>query len=234
MNIKILLLSFLTFAFATNIISQETKEIKVPAFSQVKFEGAAHWVLIPSDNERVEIETNNAEIFNYVEIENNGNLLIIYTVDKSKDITKLFRYVTIRVYFKSINNIKLSGVGSVLMKESNSVPEVTATLRGTGSMTLAVDCDDFYSNMFGTGSMEVSGIAKKSLVRVEGVGGFHGSKLKTQDTDVTVSGVGSAMVNASRNLTATINGVGSIRYTGNPGNKNFNSNGLGSIREMNE
>jgi len=234
MNIKILLLTVITFAFATNIISQETKEVKVPEFSQVKFEGAAHWVLIPSDTEKVEIETNNAEIFNYVEIDNYGDLLIINTVDKSRDITKLFRYVTIRVYFKSINNIKLSGVGSVIMKDSNSAPEITATLKGTGSMTLAIDCNDFYGNMHGTGSMEVSGTAKKSQVRVEGVGGFNGAKLETQDTDVTVSGVGNAQVNASHDLTATINGVGSIRYNGDPKNKNFQSNGLGSIKKRNE
>ncbi len=66
---------------------------------------------------------------------------------------------------------------------------------------------------------------------MEGVGSYEGYELLSTDMNVTVSGVGGAKVRASGTLTATLNGVGSIRYKGDPENKNFNTNGIGSIKK---
>ena len=49
--------------------------------------------------------------------------------------------------------------------------------------------------------------------------------------NVTVSGVGGAKVNATDILTATLNGVGSIKYDGDPGTTNLNTNGIGVIKK---
>lgn len=234
MNYKLIITTLAIILFSTTIFAQETKEVNVDSFNEIKLEGSAQWELIPSDKEKVVIESNNSDVFNYINIENNGKTLVISTTEKTKNISKLFKSVTIKVYFESLEDISLGGVGSIKMPDGFSATNVTATLRGTGSMELKVNCTTFNGNIHGTGSLSVEGNATSSIIRVEGVGNFEGSDFATVETNVTVSGVGGAKVNASNTLTATINGVGSIRYKGDPKNKNFNSNGLGSIKKSND
>ncbi len=225
--ISILVLSL----FAVIVLrAQEQKEIQVESFNQVKFEGSAQWVLIPSDVEKVVIESSNTDVFNYVEVDHKGDMLIVRTTDKNKNITKLFKSVTINVYFNEIEKIALSGVGSVSCKETSVSSTMEATLRGTGNMYLDVQCTEFIGNMHGTGMLSVKGLTDRATARVEGVGSFEAYELMCTNMNVTVSGVGGAKVYASNTLTATLNGVGSIRYKGDPETKNFNTNGLGNIK----
>lgn len=58
MNYKIVFLTVAIFLIGYNINAQEQKEISVESFNEVKFEGSAQWVLIPSDEEKVVIESN--------------------------------------------------------------------------------------------------------------------------------------------------------------------------------
>ncbi|NQU34307.1 MAG: DUF2807 domain-containing protein [Bacteroidetes bacterium] len=228
---KNILLALGIILFTVSLKAQQTKEIKVTSFDEVKFEGSAQWVLIPSDEERVLIESENTDVFDFVSIDQKGDLLTISTTDKNKNITKLFKSVTIKVYFKSISSVSLSGVGNVNTESQFKVSSLTAILRGTGNMDLEVDCNEFIGNMYGTGVLTVSGTSDKSIVRVEGVGGFDGSEFETSDMNVTVSGVGGAKVYATDILTATLNGVGSIKYDGDPGTTNLNTNGIGAIKK---
>jgi len=231
MNYKTVFLAVTILFFAFNIKAQEQKEIKLTSFSEVKFEGSAQWVLIPSDREKLIIESKSADVFDYIDIDQNGSLLIISATDKNKNITKLFKSVTIKVYFKSLKSVSLSGTGSVKCNEKFNASKLTATLRGSGNMYLDVQCSEFIGNMYGTGELNVSGTANESIVRVEGVGGFDGYEFIASDMDVTVSGVGGAKIHATDRLTATLNGVGSIRYKGEPNTKNLNVNGVGNIKK---
>ena len=231
MNYKTVLLAVTILFLAFNIRAQEQKEIKLTSFSEVKFEGSAQWVLIPSDEEKLIIESKSEDVFDYIDVDQSGSLLTISTTDKNKNITKLFKSVTIKVYFKSLKSVSLSGTGSVKCNENFSTSKLTATLRGSGNMYLNVQCAEFIGNMSGAGELNITGAADKSIVRVEGVGGFDGYEFITSDMDVTVSGVGGAKVYATDRLTATLNGVGSIRYKGEPKTKNLNVNGIGTIKK---
>ena len=231
MNFKSIIITAFVLLFVYKSNAQEQKEINVEPFSKVKFEGSAQWVLIPSDEEKVVILSKNDDVFGYIDVNQNGSELVISTTDKNKNITKLFQSVTITVYFKSINQVYLSGVGSVNSDGEIITSKLTATLKGTGDMNINVQCSEFVGNMKGTGSLNVKGKTDSGLVRVEGVGGFDGYELKCSNMDVTVSGVGGAKVFASEILTATLNGVGSIKYKGNPETKNLNTNGIGSIKK---
>ncbi len=234
MNYRIIISTLAIIFFTITIFAQETKEINVDPFTKIKLEGSAQWELIPSDEHKVIIESKSADVFNYIDVENKGNTLIVSTTEKSKNINKLFKSVVIKIYFESIEDISLGGVGSITMSESFSTTHMVASLRGTGSMDLNINCSDFTGNIYGTGSLTIVGNSTISTIRVEGVGNFDGYDFTTSTTTVTVSGVGGAQVSASNSLTATINGVGSIKYKGDPETKNFNSNGLGSIKKSND
>ncbi|MCB2209120.1 MAG: DUF2807 domain-containing protein [Bacteroidetes bacterium] len=211
--------------------AQAVKECKVTSFEEVNFEGTATWILIPSNEEKVLIESKSEDVFDYIDIEQKGQVLSINTTDKQKNITKLFKSMTIKVFFTSIHSVSLSGAGSVTTENPIQASQLTATLSGSGNMDLNIKCSQFEGHMYGTGELEVSGNADKAVVKVDGVGGFDGYDFITKNMDVTVSGVGGAKVHATKKLTATLNGVGSIRYKGNPETKNLNTNGVGAIKE---
>lgn len=231
MNYKSVIITAIVLLFVFESNAQEQKEITVESFNKVKFEGSAQWVLIPSDEEKVVILSKSDDVFGYIDVNHKGSELVVSTTDKNKNITKLFKSVTIKVYFKSINSVYLSGVGSVTSEGEISASKLTATLKGTGDMNINVQCSEFFGNMQGTGGLNVKGKTENGLVRVEGVGGFDGYELICSNMDVTVSGVGGAKVFASEKLTATLNGVGSIGYKGDPETKNLNTNGIGSIKK---
>lgn len=230
MNYKNILLVTLVLFIGYQINAQEEKEIKVGSFNEVKFEGSAQWVLVPSDEEKVVILSKSEDVFDYINVNESANVLTINTTDKNKNITKLFKSVTIKVYFKSINSVYLSGVGSVTAEKRIIAKELTATLKGTGNMNINIQCSEFVGNMYGTGGLNVIGKTSIGMVRVEGVGSFDGYKLECANMNVTVSGVGGAKVYATEIITATLNGVGSIKYKGNPKTKNLNTNGIGIIK----
>ena len=232
MNHKSVVFAVLVLLFVYKSNAQEQKEIKLEPFNNVKFEGSAQWVLVPSSEEKVVILSKSEDVFDYIDVNQNGGTLVVSTTDKNKNITKLFKSVTIKVYFKSIESVFLSGVGSVNTEDKIVTSKFTATLKGTGDMNLDIECSDFIGNMQGTGGLNVEGTADNALVRVEGVGGFDGYELLCLNMDVTVSGVGGAKVYASKVLKATLNGVGSIKYKGNPETKNLDTNGIGSIKKI--
>lgn len=231
MKQKFILLVILSLFVGIQINAQAVKECQVTSFDKVNFEGAAKWILIPSQEEKVLIESKSEDVFDYIDIKQKGQTLSINTTDKQKNITKLFKSVTIKVFFTSIHSVSLSGAGSVNTEKPIQTSQLTATLSGSGNMHLEVACSQFEGNMYGTGELEVSGKAEKAEVRVDGVGGFDGYEFITNNMDVTVSGVGGAKVHATKKLTATLNGVGSIRYKGDPETKNLNTNGVGAIKE---
>lgn len=234
MNYKAIILSTVALLASIILQAQAQKEIQLESFSEVRFEGSAQWVLVPSDEEKVVIKSDNEDVFDYIDIEREGEVLVINTTDKNKQITKLFKSVMIKVYFKSIRSVSLSGVGSVTTNGKISAAALHATLRGTGNMYLEIESEEFIGNMYGTGMLNVKGTADKSIVKVEGVGSFEGYELQTVDMNVTVSGVGGAQVYAKESLTATINGIGSVKYKGDPVSKNLNKNGVGSIRGVDD
>ncbi len=231
MNIlKTLFFLIVTF-FVLNLEAQEQKEVNVASFNSVKFEGSAKFVLVPSGTEKVVLESKNPDVFDYMDIHNEGTTLVISATDKNKNVTKLFKSVTVAVYFKSLKEVALSGAGSVKCREPFTAGNLTATLRGTGNMYLDIKCNVFTGNMYGTGSLNLQGTTDRAIVDVDGVGGFSGYDLVAGDVDVVVSGVGGAKVHATHKLKATLNGVGSIRYKGDPEIKDFDTNGLGNIRK---
>jgi hypothetical protein len=64
--------------------------------------------------------------------------------------------------------------------------------------------------------LTIAGSADVLDLNLSGVGGFQGEEFKTKQATVRNSGVGSAVVNVSEELNASVSGVGSIEYVGSP------------------
>lgn len=121
--------------------------------------------------------------------------------------TKPIEYI---VEVKTLEGLQVSGVGQMEGNDLKS-PKLVVSLSGVGNMALK-------------GSVEVLEL------KVTGVGSFQGAELQTKKAVVRNSGVGNAIVNVSDQLDATVSGVGTIEFLGNP-SVNQSVSGIGKIRK---
>jgi hypothetical protein len=123
-----------------------------------------------------------------------------------------YSQITINVYvsMKSVELLEISGTGSFSMTEPIQTDALTCRIQGEGSMTLRGSADD-------------------QIVEIQGVGDVHSFDFEAARCTVVLSGTGSAEVKATQSLDATVSGVGSIVYDGNPHELNQHVSGVGTI-----
>ncbi|NLP34167.1 MAG: hypothetical protein GX359_03120 [Clostridiales bacterium] len=81
----------------------------------------------------------------------------------------------------------------------------------------------------GAGNIELEGATDKISIFVKGAADIDAYEMIAEDAEVEVNGTALCKVYASENLTATLKGVGAIKYDGDPKNINKIINGLGTI-----
>lgn len=82
----------------------------------------------------------------------------------------------------------------------------------------------------GVGNMTIEGAADSLDLSLEGVGSYQGGAFKTKQAIVRSEGVGNALLNVSDRLDATVSGVGSVEYIGNP-KVQKSGKGLGQLKQ---
>ncbi len=92
-----------------------------------------------------------------------------------------------------------------------------------------VNTDDFSVDLSGAGHVYVDGTAYKFDADLSGAGSLDARDLKANIVRVSVSGAASAHVFAKESLDASVSGVGSIDYYGDPQKIRTNVSGVGSI-----
>jgi hypothetical protein len=84
----------------------------------------------------------------------------------------------------------------------------------------------------GAATVEATGRAANLSITLDGVGKIDTTSLFARNVTVTNNGVGGVYVRASGTLSASVNGVGEIRYTGNPTHVDSQVNGVGRISKI--
>jgi hypothetical protein len=132
------------------------------------------------------------------------------------------------VSYRDKNSIKISDEAQVVI----TVPElVKFKMEGVGPTVINnVAGARFDVNYEGVGSLIVTGKTQTLKLKVQGVGKVDTKDLIAETVDVNLEGVGSVKVYASERLKATVQGIGSLNYYGNPRSISKSVEGIGSVR----
>jgi len=104
------------------------------------------------------------------------------------------------------------------------------TLAGSGNIVASnIEAHSLEVILSGSGTLNGSGAAKRLDVRVSGSGTVHFERLAATDARTVVSGVGSIFVTATKDLDASVSGVGAIVYSGNPQHVTKSVTGEGAV-----
>lgn len=112
--------------------------------------------------------------------------------------------------------------------------ETIRRLEVTGSANFStatpMHTDSLICRITGAGNMTIQGSASAGVFDITGVGTIQAFALTLERGWSTISGTGAIETTVSRQLTASITGVGSITYAGNPSTVNQTITGVGSVK----
>ena len=115
----------------------------------------------------------------------------------------------VAVSLPSLDGLRLQGAGNISVTGINS-----------RSLTVALP---------GSGNVEAAGTTTKLDVTISGEGTALLRQLIARDAKAALSGDGSIMLTATRSLTATVSGSGTVVYGGNPSHVTQRVTGSGTI-----
>jgi hypothetical protein len=134
--------------------------------------------------------------------------------------------------FRVTDNAKadLTGSGNINFDLESGQLEVRSS--GSGQMNLDFITNEVNATISGSGNLNFSGFCPTQHIMSTASGTYKGFNVDAQNTNVELSGSGSAEVKTSNQLNATISGSGSVFYKGTP-IVNENITGSGAVVNAN-
>jgi Putative auto-transporter adhesin, head GIN domain len=185
----------------------KTESRSVTGFSSIDFKSEGKVMVQQTGKESLTI---NAEdnLLPLLETRVADHILYLGTVnDVDINPTKPIEFI---MEVKSLENFNMTGVGSIEAK-------------GIQGKKLTID-------LTGVGNMAIEGSADSLDLRLNGIGSYRGDRFKTKQATVHSDGVGSAVINVSDQLDASVSGVGSVEYIGSP-KVQKSGQGMGNIKQ---
>ena len=140
----------------------------------------------------------------------------------------------IAVSSPKLNAVYFKGVGNILIKDGLTTDRLVVNSKGVGNVKISsLTCQSLEVESTGVGDVELQGNAKDVVLESQGVGNIEAEELQAENVNATSRGVGNITCHATQSIDASVKGVGSIKYKGNPSNKTVSAKGIGSIKSIN-
>ena len=204
-----------------NLISEERE---VEGFSAIDLRGNYQIFLNQGSDPGLMIETDE-NLLELIETDVKDGVL---RVENSKKISSK-KGVKIFITFSSLDKISSAGASVVKTESLLEAQTLEVSLPGAGILDLQLEVQDLEIVVAGAGLVKLEGWAQHQEIKMSGIGNLEAYDMRSRTCNVTVTGVGSAQVNVSEALTASIKGMGGIKYKGNPISVNESISGLGKI-----
>lgn len=182
-------------------------------FTEVRSNGSYNIVLIEGNESKVTIH-GDENILSHVKTNVNNGILEIETkgvrcIRHSEDI---IIYVTTPVY----SEIKLNGSGKISSQDTLHCENLTVKLSGSGEFSLKVVSQNLTVKLSGSGTYNLFGNTKALSVVISGSGDVNAFQLRSNTSNVSISGSGNCEVNSVDYLTISISGSGNVKYANQP------------------
>ncbi|RKS20485.1 putative autotransporter adhesin-like protein [Flavobacterium endophyticum] len=238
---------FCLFFVLTANSQTKTENRTIGTFSKIESSGSSKIILVSSDSNTLTLEGDEKSL-QYLVTEVKGNTLKIY-YESSKKISFKGGSVTVRVPFKKLDGVSLSGSGNIssdaTIKTDNfaaslngsgkinlnvaSTGNTSAKLDGSGKLELYLATNKTNAEINGSGKLTLKGKTSNFTGNVNGSGQLNASEFTSETSDVSVHGSGNLMTATTGTLTANVHGSGTVKYNGEPKKINKNVNGSGKV-----
>jgi hypothetical protein len=221
---KHFLLAFAFVIAATSAFSQKekretiegngnliTRDVAVKSFTELKASGVYELKLIQGNTESVKIEAdeNLQDLFTVT----NDKLVIDMKKMENKNL-KSKNTMRVVVTFKNLKDVEFGMVGNVKSDDQLSFTDLNLSSKGVGNVDLKLTANKINIQNKGVGNINLSGKAQNAVMVNSGVGSLKAGDFVVQTLDIDNSGVGSAEVNAAKELKVKDSFLGKVTNKG--------------------
>lgn len=221
---KILMLAMLAAAFIPSFAQKDnnrkkiegsgnviTKNFTVTSFDQLDIAGVFSVQLAQGSKEEVKIEADD-NLMELFEVKNDGSRLV---VSMQKDVSiqgskKMKLYVT----FKNLKSMDLKTVGNVSSAGNLSFADLAIENKSVGDVELKLTAQSVKIDNKSVGNVKLEGKAENAVIKNKSVGSIEAAGFAVQTMDIDNNGVGSAEVNAAKELKVKDSFLGKVTNKG--------------------
>ncbi len=190
----------------------DSKTYELGNFTDIKLEGGYKVYLIQGDKNSLTVRASDSDVFDYLKVKNDEESLSLKVDREHFNFDRISLYIT----FKELEKIDIEGGVKLKTKGYLNLKDFAIRVEGGANVELDLKAEDV--KVVGEGGVlfELDGVAESLDVHVSGAGHVDAGELKTKDVTFHVEGVGTGSVYATETLHAIIEGVGKVKYRGNP------------------
>lgn len=183
------------------------------SFSKVDLALHGNVFISRGDKNEVKLEAaeNILEVINTT-IENNS-----LTISNEQCLRTKKDDIKIHITMKGIDELKISGSGSIYIEDTVKTNEIKLFIIGSGNVNIKnIDNEKIFSNISGSGNINIDGETNKHIVNISGSGNLNSFELLSDIAEMNVSGSGNCHTTVNDKLEANISGSGNVFYKGKP------------------
>lgn len=202
----------------------KTKTYELTSFRDIHLKGGYKVYLIQGKENSLTVKASDEDVFDYLKINNDRSSLGLEIDRERFDFDRVNLYIT----FTKIERIEIEGGVRLKTKGYLDLNDIYVGVKGGAKIEMNMKARDVEITGEGGVLFELNGVADRLNVHLSGAGHVDASELKTKDVNFRVEGVGTGTVYATKTLHAQIQGVGKVKYRGNP-EVTKDIEGLGSV-----
>ena len=208
-----------------------TRDYKVKEFNQIEATTVGDIYYTQSTDGKTYVQIYGPDnIVNLVQVAVKNSTLLL-TMEKHNQIKN--SKLKISISSPDLNRINFKGVGDINIETPFQTAKLDIESKGVGDVKINdLACGALTVSSMGVGDVELKGKAQSANLSSKGVGDIDAEELEVARIDASSKGVGDISCYATESLKASVKGVGSIRYKGNPTEKSFEKGGIGSIKNI--
>jgi hypothetical protein len=191
-----------------------TKDVAVQPFSELKVSGVFSLYLEQGNTESVKIEAddNFQPLF---EVKNEGSRLVIKMQDHVSIKTKKgSKGMKVYITFKTLKNMDLGTVGNISADKMLTFEDLTIKNNSVGSIHLNLSARSVNIKNESVGTIMLTGKADEAIIKNNGVGSLKAYDFIVQKMEINNEGIGSAEVNAEKELKVKDSFLGKVSNKG--------------------
>lgn len=206
----------------------ETITRNVGDYDEISVAGFFDVTLVAGNEGELTIE-GESNLLEYIETEVNGDRLTIKVKNKQNLKTSWGKDIKIRVPFRDLNQVSLSGSGEIMSTDVIKANNFRVSVSGSGDINLVVEASSTESRVTGSGDLVLRGSTRDHETSVTGSGDLEAGRFKADNVDAKVTGSGDIRVSCEKSIRARVTGSGDIEYVGNPTKQDTKVSGSGDI-----
>jgi len=205
--------------------SQVKERRTLPPFNRIEVRDAGNVYLSQGKIQIVKVSAQQ-NIIKHLITQVNDHTLIIRDDSAVMTDHPINYYITI----PELVGVMVRGSGDVKGKTLFYGHALNIETKGSGDVSLQGEFESVHLNSKGSNNVILSGKATELMVETKGSGNIDTKHFLVNSATIHAFGSGDVWVNATANLSATLQGSGDIFYMSNPAKKSLQVHGSGEIR----